>query len=97
MSWAANEWKDGLASKALQEVNKLEAQLERFRKECQQKQFQLESLEQVLEKNKRKLEDEKSAQTVLKRENQGLQENCVSLDRVREKLEHDLHSKEQQV
>ena len=97
MSWAANEWKDGLGPKAVQEVTKLEGQLERFRKDSQQKQFQLESLEQVLEKHKRKLEDEKSAQTSLKRENQGLQESCTSLDRVREKLEHELHNKEQQV
>ena len=47
MSWAASEWKDGLPARALQKITEYEGQLERLKKERQQKQFQLDSLEQV--------------------------------------------------
>jgi centromere protein F len=47
MSWVQDEWKDGLPHKALQKINQLEAQFERLKKEREQKQFQLDSLEQV--------------------------------------------------
>ncbi len=47
MSWAQNEWKDGLSPKALQKVEELEKQLTRLKKEYQQKQFQIDSMEQV--------------------------------------------------
>lgn len=47
MSWAADEWKDGLPAKALQKINQLETQFERLKKEREQKQYQLDSLEQV--------------------------------------------------
>ena len=47
MSWVANEWKDGLPPRALQKIAELETQLERLKKERQQKQFQFDSLEQV--------------------------------------------------
>lgn len=47
MSWAASEWKDGLSARALQKVAEMEGQLERLKKEKQQKQFQFDSLEQV--------------------------------------------------
>ena len=47
MSWAMNEWKDGLSHRALLKVEEMEKQLERLQKDRQQKQFQLDSLEQV--------------------------------------------------
>lgn len=47
MSWVADEWKDGLPPRALQKIEQLEKQFERIKKEREQKQFQLESLEQV--------------------------------------------------
>lgn len=48
MSWAADEWKDGLPARALQKIQQLEAQNEKVRKNSEQKQFQLDSLEQVI-------------------------------------------------
>ena len=47
MSWAEYEWKDGLPARALQKIEDLERQRDRLTKECQQRQFQLESLQQV--------------------------------------------------
>lgn len=47
MSWLTDEWKDGLPSRALQKIAQIEAQLEKLKKEREQKQFQFESLEQV--------------------------------------------------
>ena len=47
MSWAASEWKDGLSARALQKVEEYERQVERLTKQNQQKQFQLDALQQV--------------------------------------------------
>ena len=47
MSWAADEWKDGLPQKALIKINLMEGQLDKLKKDRDQKQFQIESLEQV--------------------------------------------------
>lgn len=47
MSWAADEWKDGLPPQALQKISQLETQLTKFKKDREQKQCQLESLEVV--------------------------------------------------
>ena len=47
MSWAANEWKDGLPTRALQKIEELEQQLEKLKREKQQKQCQMDSMEQV--------------------------------------------------
>ena len=42
----------------------------------------------------RKTEEEKNTQATLKRDNQSLAETCQELERKREKVTHDLHSKE---
>ena len=55
MSWAGDEWKDGLPHRALQEIQKLESSLEKLRKEQKQKQFQLESLDAALKKQQKKV------------------------------------------
>lgn len=47
MSWAADEWKDGLPPAALQKISQIEAQFERLKKDRDQKQCQLESIEVV--------------------------------------------------
>ena len=49
MSWAVSEWKDGLPVRALQKIEEIEKQLDRLNKERQQKQFQMDSLQQVWE------------------------------------------------
>lgn len=55
MSWAVEEWKDGLPGKALQKIQEIEVQLDKLKKERTQKQFQLDSLEAALQKQKQKV------------------------------------------
>uniref|UniRef100_A0A8C5EWY5 Centromere protein Cenp-F N-terminal domain-containing protein n=1 Tax=Gopherus evgoodei TaxID=1825980 RepID=A0A8C5EWY5_9SAUR len=45
MSWVVEEWKEGLSTSALQKIQELVRQLDKLKKEQQQRQFQLESLE----------------------------------------------------
>uniref|UniRef100_A0A8C2DDT8 Centromere protein F n=1 Tax=Cyprinus carpio TaxID=7962 RepID=A0A8C2DDT8_CYPCA len=97
MSWAVEEWKDGLPAKALQKIQEIEGQLDKLKKERQQKQFQLDSLEATLQKQRQKMDGEKSEASALKRENQTLVESCEGLEKSRQKLLHDIQTKEQQV
>ncbi|KAM9383467.1 centromere protein F [Phaethornis superciliosus] len=97
MSWAMEEWKEGLSPRVLQKIHELETQLDRLKKERQQRQFQLESLEAALQKQKQKVENEKNEAATLKRENQSLMELCDSLEKAKQKIAHDLQVKESQV
>ncbi|TRY88298.1 hypothetical protein DNTS_016692 [Danionella cerebrum] len=97
MSWAVEEWKDGLPAKALQKIQEIEVQLDKLKKERQQKQFQMDSLEATLQKQRQKMDSEKNEASALKRENQSLVESCEHLEKTRQKLIHDIHTKEQQV
>ncbi|XP_054254975.1 centromere protein F [Indicator indicator] len=97
MSWAVEEWKEGLSPRVLQKIHELESQVDKLKKECQQRQFQLESLEAALQKQKQKVENEKNEAATLKRENQSLMELCDSLEKAKQKVSHDLHVKESQV
>ena len=47
-SWASGNWKDGLSSVAMKNISQLETHAEKLKREKEQKQFQLESLEQVM-------------------------------------------------
>ncbi|XP_048391856.1 centromere protein F-like [Stegostoma tigrinum] len=97
MSWVAEEWKQGLPTKALQKIQEIETQLDKLKKERQQRQFQLESLEAALLKQKQKVENEKTETSALKREHQNLIESCENLEKIRQKISHDLQVKESQV
>ncbi|CAN2387427.1 Centromere protein F [Pristimantis euphronides] len=97
MSWVVEEWKEGLPTKSLQKIQELEAQLEKLKKERQQRQFQLESLEAAFQKQKQKVESEKSEVTALKRENQSLLELCDNQEKTRQKLSHEQQVKDTQV
>ncbi|XP_009947335.1 PREDICTED: centromere protein F [Leptosomus discolor] len=97
MSWAVEEWKEGLAPRVLQKIHELESQVDKLKKERQQRQFQLESLEAALQKQKQKVENEKNEAATLKRENQSLMELCDSLEKTKQKISHDLQVKESQV
>lgn len=55
MSWAVEEWKDGLPGKALQKIQEMEVHLDKLKKERTQKQFQVDSLEAALQKQKQKV------------------------------------------
>ncbi|XP_053463492.1 centromere protein F [Nycticebus coucang] len=97
MSWALEEWKEGLPTRALQKIQELEGQLDKLKKEKQQRQFQLDTLEAALQKQKQKVENEKTEGTNLKRENQRLMEICENLDKTKQKISHELQVKESQV
>ncbi|KAM4861109.1 centromere protein F isoform 2-T2 [Thomomys bottae] len=97
MSWALEEWKEGLPTRALQKIQELEGQLDKLKKEKQQRQFQLDTLEAALQKQKQKVESEKNEGTNLKRENQRLMEICENLERMKQKISHELQVKESQV
>ncbi|KAM9297238.1 centromere protein F [Morus bassanus] len=97
MSWAVEEWKEGLSPRVLQKIHELESQVDKLKKERQQRQFQLESLEAALQKQKQKVENEKNEAATLKRENQSLMELCDSLEKAKQKISHDLQVKESQV
>ncbi|XP_062427803.1 centromere protein F [Rhea pennata] len=97
MSWAVEEWKEGLSTRVLQKIQELESQVDKLKKERQQRQFQLESLEAALQKQKQKVENEKNEGATLKRENQSLMELCDSLEKAKQKISHDLQVKESQI
>ncbi|XP_069897603.1 centromere protein F [Dipodomys merriami] len=97
MSWALEEWKEGLPTRALQKVQELEGQLDKLKKEKQQRQFQLDTLEAALQKQKQKVENEKNEGTNLKRENQRLMEICENLEKTKQKISHELQVKESQL
>ncbi|XP_065535493.1 centromere protein F isoform X2 [Lathamus discolor] len=97
MSWAVEEWKEGVSPRVLQKIHELESQVDKLRKERQQRQFQLESLEAALQKQKQKVENEKNEVALLKRENQSLMELCDTLEKAKQKIAHDLQAKESQI
>ncbi|XP_070576345.1 centromere protein F-like [Ptychodera flava] len=94
MSWAGDEWKDGLPSRALQKIQQLETSLDKVKKEQKQKQFQLESLDQAYQKQLRKVEEEKSQNSILKRESQSLMDTCREIEEKKEKVMHELQTKD---
>lgn len=49
------EWKEGLSPRVLQKIHELESQVDKFKKERQQRQYQLETLEAALQKQKQKV------------------------------------------
>ncbi|XP_030124975.4 centromere protein F isoform X1 [Taeniopygia guttata] len=97
MSWAVEEWKEGLSPRILQKIHELESQVDKLKKERQQRQYQLETLEAALQKQKQKVESEKNEYAMLKRENQSLMELCDNLEKTKQKISHDLQVKESQV
>ncbi|XP_050807057.1 centromere protein F-like [Gopherus flavomarginatus] len=97
MSGVVDEWNEGLSTRALQKIPELESQLDKLKKERQQRQFQLESLEAALQKQKQKVENEKNDGATLKRDNQSLMELCDNLEKMKQKILHDLQVKESQV
>ncbi|NXK22793.1 CENPF protein, partial [Arenaria interpres] len=94
MSWAVEEWKEGPSPRVLQKIHELENQVDKLKKERQQRQFQLECLEVALQKQK--VENEKKGAATLKRENQSLMELCDSLENAKQKISNDLQVKESQ-
>lgn len=94
MSWAKDEWKQGLSVHVLEKITELERQTERLVKDSKQKQFQIETQTAALAKQKRLTDEEKDKTATLKRENQTLSESCDDIERTKQKLQHEIQSKE---
>ncbi|XP_067831683.1 centromere protein F-like [Heptranchias perlo] len=94
MSWALEEWKSELSSRALQKVSEYESQLDKLKRERQQKQLQLDSLEVAFQKQNQKLEGERNENATLKRETQSLTEARNNLEKARQRLCHEIQVKE---
>ncbi|KAK2138304.1 hypothetical protein NP493_8102g00000 [Ridgeia piscesae] len=93
----SHEWKDGLPLKALSNIEELEKQRDRLRKELQQRQLQIESMEQVNTKQKQKFDVERMAYSAMATDNKLLMETCEQLEKKRHRLEYDLQMKEAQL
>ncbi len=89
-------WKSGLPSEALRKVEELENSANRLEKERAQRQIRMETIEQALDKQKQKTEDEKQNSSQLSREVQSLRESCDELQRHCDKLRHELGTKDNQ-
>jgi oligoribonuclease NrnB/cAMP/cGMP phosphodiesterase (DHH superfamily) len=94
MSWATEEWKDGLSVFVLKNISELEQHNERTVKDNKQKLFQLENCIASLEKQKRLTEEEKGKYASLKTENQILSESCGEAEKNKQKLLNELHLKD---
>ncbi|XP_015755377.1 PREDICTED: tropomyosin, muscle-like [Acropora digitifera] len=97
MSWAKEEWKQELSANALNKVYDLEQRCETLHKDVRQKQFQLDSSQAALAKQKKVTEEEKANAALLKKDNHSLSESIQDLERNREKILHDFHAKEGQI
>ncbi|KAM5295312.1 LOW QUALITY PROTEIN: centromere protein F-like [Glossophaga mutica] len=97
MSWVVGDGKEGLPTRAPQKTQELEGQLDKLKKERPQRQFQLETLEAVLQKQTHKVENEELEDTTLQRENRSLRETCENLEKAKQKISHELQVKESQV
>lgn len=97
MSWARDEWKEGLTAQALRKVSEFELNLDRNRKELQQRQFQLDSVNAALQKQKILAEEQRSIGNEHKRELQVVSEKCDEYEKTREKINADIHMKESRI
>ena len=94
MSWARDEWKDGLPHKALQKIEAIEADLERVKRDKIQKQYQIDSLQAMVDKQKQIAETEKAQSVSSRREAQALAENCENLERAKRRALQDLSQRD---
>ena len=89
MSWANEEWKDGLDPHVLHKIDQLERQAEQLRKENQQKRFQMETLDQSLRRQKQIAEKEKETSAELRSELQVISDINCSLEQKLARCESD--------
>ncbi|XP_075552036.1 uncharacterized protein LOC142585286 isoform X2 [Dermacentor variabilis] len=92
MSWA-DAWKDGLPPAALRKIEAFEQQSDRLQKDCQQKQMQIDYLQQQLDKEKRKNDEAKGATM---RDMRGLETELADLRNKLAKVQQELATKEKQ-
>ncbi|XP_060110474.1 centromere protein F-like [Heteronotia binoei] len=96
MSWPAEEWKVGLPVQALRAIAEVEQRLERLQKERQQKQVQLDTLEAIMHKQRKKHEEERVSWSLISQQNRSLAEAREQTERARQRLAQELQAKEAQ-
>ena len=87
-------WKSSLNAQQQNKVLELEKQREILKKELDKKSMSADILQQTLEKEKRKIDEEKSNTNAVQKELQSIRERLSELERKNEKLTHDLSAKE---
>ena len=97
MIWLEEEGKQELSVNATKNVYELEQRCQTFQKDCQRKQFQMDSLQAALDKQKRLTDDENANSSFLKKENNFLAKSTQELGQNREETFHDLNAKEAQI
>ena len=97
MSWARDEWKVDLAPQALKKVSEYEENLDRNRKELQQRQFQIDSLNASLQKQKLLLDEEKNVSNQYKRDLQLVSKKCDEYEKTRSKVMADMQMKDSRI
>ncbi|XP_054829051.1 centromere protein F-like [Eublepharis macularius] len=97
MSWPAEEWKVGLPIQALRAIAEVERRMERLQKERQQKQVQLDTLEAMMHKQRKKHEEERISCCLLSQQNRSLSEAREQVERARQRLAQELQAKEVQL
>ena len=88
-------WKSGLSVLQQNKVSTLERERELYKNELDKNNMNADFLKQTLEKEKRRAEDEKTEKSIVQKELQELTEKLTELERKSQKLEHDLHAREQ--
>ena len=94
MSWAGEEWKDGLPHKALRKIEELESSASQLRKEKQQRLLHIERLDAAFTKQKQLVDEERGSSAALKRDLQSLSNVNCELERKAQKLHVDVQAKE---
>ena len=97
MIWLEEEGKQELSVNATKNVYELEQRCQTFQKDCKQKQFQMDSLQAALDRQKRLTDDENANSSFLKKENNFLAKSTQELGQNREETFHDLNAKEAQI
>lgn len=97
MSWAKDEWKQDLPSKALQKINDMENEYENLQKLRQQQDLKIDGYVTALEKGKIDLEEERSSSAALQKEVQELTLKVSNLEAKEERYANEIKNKEKAV
>ncbi|XP_077540470.1 uncharacterized protein LOC144152850 isoform X1 [Haemaphysalis longicornis] len=97
MSWAGSSWKEGLSALQLQKVESQEQLAARLQKDLQQRQIKIDYLQQQLDKEKRKHEEEKGESSGLMRDLQSKEAELSDLKSKHARLQQELATKENQL
>ena len=88
-------WKSNLNAQQQQKVSQMEKNAEILKKELEKKTMSCDILQQTMEKEKRKVDEEKSNTSQIQKELVSLREKMEESEKKTEKLIHEMTAKEQ--